>query len=121
MASALARGIGEPVLVADVDQRRAQALARELGGEALASNAEVAERADAIVLCHKPKQLDEVAEQVGGKARAVVSILAATPTTRIEEAYPGLPVYRFMPNLPAEVGRGVLCYAPGSLAADGPE
>jgi pyrroline-5-carboxylate reductase len=121
MASALARGIGEPVLVSDLDASRAQALAGELGGEALGSNAEVAERADAIVLCHKPKQLDEVAEQVGGNARAVVSILAATPIERIEEAYPGVPVYRFMPNLPAEVSRGVLCYAPGSLGAEGPE
>jgi pyrroline-5-carboxylate reductase len=39
MASALARGIGEPVLVADVDAAKAEALAAELGGEALASNA----------------------------------------------------------------------------------
>jgi pyrroline-5-carboxylate reductase len=121
MASALARGIGEPVLVSDIDAERARALAEELGGEALASNAEVAERADVVVLCHKPKQLGEVADQIAGQARAVASILAATTTAQLEEAYPGVPVYRFIPNLPAEVGRGVLCYAPGSLAADGPE
>ena len=54
MASALARGIGEPILVADIDASKAQALAAELGGEALGSNTEVAERADAVVLCHKP-------------------------------------------------------------------
>jgi pyrroline-5-carboxylate reductase len=72
MASALARGIGEPALVADIDAAKARALAEELGGEAVGSNAELAERADAIVLCHKPKQLDEVAEQVGGHARTVV-------------------------------------------------
>jgi pyrroline-5-carboxylate reductase len=30
-------------------------------------------------------------------------------------------VYRFMPNIPAEVGHGVFCYAPGTRAADGPE
>jgi pyrroline-5-carboxylate reductase len=121
MASALARGIGEPVLVSDLDAKRARALADELGGEALGSNAEVAERADAVVLCHKPKQLHEVAEDVRGKARAIVSILAATTTEELEEAYPGTPVYRFIPNMPAEVGRGVLCYAAGSGASDGPE
>ena len=49
MATALARGIGEPVLVADVDAPKAQALAAELGGEAVGSNAELAERADAVV------------------------------------------------------------------------
>jgi pyrroline-5-carboxylate reductase len=121
MASALARGIGEPVLVADVDAPKAEALARELGGEAVASNAELAERADAIVLCHKPKQLDEVAEQVGDGAGAVISILAATPIEELERAYPGVPVYRFIPNIAAEVRQGVLCYVPGTRAADGPE
>ncbi|HEX2436710.1 MAG TPA: pyrroline-5-carboxylate reductase [Methylomirabilota bacterium] len=121
MASALARGIGEPVLVADIDASKAQALADELGGEAVGSNAELAERADAIVLCHKPKQLDEVAEQVGGHARIVISILAATPIAALESAYPGVPVYRFIPNIPAEVRQGVLCYVPGTRAKDGPE
>jgi pyrroline-5-carboxylate reductase len=121
MASALARGIGEPVLVADIDASKAQALADELGGEAVGSNAELAERADAIVLCHKPKQLDEVAEQVGGHAQVVISILAATSTAELERAYPGLPVYRFIPNIPAEVRQGVLCYVPGTRAKDGPE
>jgi pyrroline-5-carboxylate reductase len=121
MASALARGIGEPVFVSDVDTARAEALAKELGGEAVASNAELAQRADAVVLCHKPKQLAEVAEQVGGHAKVVVSILAATDTAALEAAYPGLPVYRFIPNIPAEVRQGVLCYVPGRLAPDGPE
>ena len=121
MASALARGIGEPVLVADLDAARAQALADELGGEAVASNADLAERADAVVLCHKPKQLTEVADQVGGHAKVVVSILAATDTAALEAAYPGVPVYRFIPNIPAEVRQGVLCYVPGRLARQGPE
>jgi pyrroline-5-carboxylate reductase len=121
MASALARGLGEPVLVSDLDADRARALAEELGGEALDSNAEVARRADAVVLCHKPQQLDEVASEIRDAARAVVSILAATPVARLEEAYPGVPAYRFIPNLPAEVGRGVLCYAPGTRAGEGPE
>ena len=121
MASALARGIGEPVLVADVDQGKALALAEELGGEAVGSNAELAQRADAIVLCHKPKQLDEVAEQVGGHARTVISILGATPIAEIERVYPGAAVYRFIPNIPAELRQGVLCYVPGTRAQDGPE
>src|SRR5215211_2961 len=121
MASALARGIAEPILVHDVDEAKASALAEELGGEALGSNAELAERADAIVLCHKPKQLEEVASEVGGRARVVVSILAATSTERLAAAYPGAAIYRFIPNMPTEVRRGVLCYVAGPGAADGPE
>ncbi len=55
MAAAMARGWGDPVLCSDSGSGRAQALAAELGGEALGSNVEVAERADLVVLCHKPK------------------------------------------------------------------
>src|SRR3954467_7919618 len=117
MATALARGWREPVVVADVDHARAEALAAELGGEAPGSNAYVAARADAVVLCHKPAQLREVAEEIRDRTKAVVSILGGTALADVEAAYPGLPVYRFMPNIPAEVGHGVFCYAPGSLAA----
>jgi pyrroline-5-carboxylate reductase len=122
MASALARGIGEPVLVHDIDDTKARALAEELGGEAVGSNAELAERADALVLCHKPKQLEEVAAEVGSaRPRVVISILAATTTEQLSSAYPDASIYRFIPNMNAEVGRGVLCYVAGPRAAAGPE
>jgi pyrroline-5-carboxylate reductase len=119
MASALARGIGEPVLVHDIDAPKAEQLAAELGGEAVESAPALAERADVVVLCHKPQQLQEVAEQIS--ARAIASILAATTTAQIEAVYPDTPVYRFIPNIPAEVRKGVLCYVRGRLAAQGPE
>jgi pyrroline-5-carboxylate reductase len=121
MASALARGLGEPSLAFDVEGERAEALAASVGGEAVESAAELARRADVVVLAHKPAQLEEAAEGVAGEAKAVVSIVAATSVERLEAVYPGVPVYRFIPNIPVEVGRGVLCYVPGSLAAKGPE
>ncbi len=121
MASALARGLGEPALVSDPQAERAEALAAELNGRVAASNRELAEGCELVILCHKPVHLEEVAEQVGGKAKAVASIVAATPVSRLEAVYPDTPVYRFIPNIPVEVGRGVLCYTPGTLAAQGPE
>ena len=121
MASALARGIGEPVLVHDVDGAKANALAEAVGGEAVGSNAELAERADVLVLCHKPKQLEEVAAEAAGPARVVVSILGATTTEQLAAAYPGASIYRFIPNMPTEVRRGVLCYIAGPGASEGPE
>jgi pyrroline-5-carboxylate reductase len=114
MATALARGWGEPVLCTDVVQERAQALATATGGEALASNAELAARADVVMLCHKPYQLDEVAGQIGGRAKAIASILAGVTVDALESAYPDTPVIRLMPNTAVEVRRGVICYAPGS-------
>lgn len=121
MAGALARGLGQPAVVSDLDRSRAQELAAAIGGEVAESNAAAAERADAIVLCHKPGQLGDVAAEIGDRAKAVVSILGGTPVAAVEAAYPERPVYRFMPSIPVEVGRGVILYARGSRAADGPE
>src|SRR5438105_2507686 len=90
MARALARGWQRPVLCADPLADRAQALAAEVGGEALADNAEVARRAELVVLCHKPAQLAAVASEVAPHAKAVASILAITPLPALRAAYPGI-------------------------------
>jgi pyrroline-5-carboxylate reductase len=111
MARAMARGWGRPVLCFDPLADRAEALAGELGGEALSSNAEVAARADLVVLCHKPAQLESVAQEVAPAAKAVASILAATPLSALKNAYQGTPVYRFLPSLPVEVRRGAVVQA----------
>jgi pyrroline-5-carboxylate reductase len=116
MARALARGWGRPLLCADPLADRAQALAAEVGGEALATNALVAERAELVVLCHKPAQLEEVAREVAPAAGAVASILAAAPLAVLRAAYPGRPVYRFIPSLPVEVRQGAVVQAADSRA-----
>jgi pyrroline-5-carboxylate reductase len=118
MARALARGWGEPVLCFDPVAERAQAVAQETGGEALDSGVEVAQRADLVVLCHKPAQLRAVAQELASAAKAVASILAATPLAALREAYPGVPVFRFLPSLPAEVRAGAIVKAlePGGAA-----
>src|SRR3954454_25062056 len=116
MASALARGIGEPVFATDLVPGKAEALVEAVGGEVLETPAYVADAADAVVLAHKPGQLEGVAAEIRGRADIVVSILGAVPTARIEGAYPGASVHRFLPNIPVELGQGVIVYAPGSKA-----
>jgi pyrroline-5-carboxylate reductase len=114
MARALARGWGRPLVCSDPVAERAQALAAEVGGEALADNAAVAARADLLVLCHKPAQLRAVAAELAPHARgAVASILAATPLAALREAYAQRAVYRFIPSLPVEVRQGAVVQAAG--------
>jgi pyrroline-5-carboxylate reductase len=113
MAGALARGWGDPVLCSDSGSGRARALAEELGGEALESNVEVAKRADLVVLCHKPYQLEAVAAEIAGEVKAVASVLGGTTIERLQAVYPGVQVFRLMPNTPVAVRRGIVCYAPG--------
>src|SRR2546421_2573259 len=107
IARALARGWGDPVLVTDAGSGRAAKLAEELGGEAVPTNAELAERADVLVLCHKPAALEEVARAVAGPARAVASVLAGVTLADLHAAYGETPVLRLMPNTAVEVRQGV--------------
>ncbi len=121
MAAAMARGWAagdggpEAMLFCDLDRERAEALAREVDGETRAALPELAKDCEVLVLAVKPGALQDVARELDGKAPAVISILAATPTARLAEAFPGVPALRVMPNQPVEVRRGVLCY----VAAEG--
>ena len=111
MARALALGWEEPVLCTDAGSGRAQELAALTGGRAVATNRELAEQSDLVVLAHKPAQLGAVAAEIAGAAKAVVSILARTTQADVREAYPGTPVFRIEPNTPVEVRKGVLAFA----------
>lgn len=112
MAAAMARGWKdqfEGMLFSDSGSGRAAELAAELGGEA-ASNAEIAERADFVVLAVKPAKMVDAAAQLGA-AKVVVSLLGATPLEAVAGAFPAASVARVMPNVGVEVQRGVLCLA----------
>jgi pyrroline-5-carboxylate reductase len=122
MASALARGWGDPVLCTDALAGKAEALVEELGGEVAASNAALTQEADVVFLCHKPDQLAGVAAQMEGNERetTIVSILAGVPLDALRQAYPGAEaVVRVMPNVAVEIGRGTICVAAeGGIAGD---
>jgi pyrroline-5-carboxylate reductase len=112
MAAAIARGWAgkAEMLFSDSGSGRAQALAEELGGE-VASNAEIAARADLVLLAVKPAKLGDVAPDLAA-ARRIVSVLAAVPVARLHTAFPRAEeVVRVMPNVSVEVHRGVLCVA----------
>lgn len=113
MAAAMARGLAgevDEMLFTDSGSGRAAELAAELGGEAVDSNAELAGRADVVVLAVKPAKLEEVAAELAN-AKVVVSLLGATSLEAVQAAFPGSEAVRVMPNVGVEVRRGVLCVA----------
>jgi pyrroline-5-carboxylate reductase len=125
MAAAMARGWAagdggpEAMLFCDLDRDRAETVARDVGGETRAGLRELAGDSELLLLGVKPAALDEVARELGGEAPAVVSVLAATPVARLADAFPGVPLMRVMPNQPAEVRSGVLCYVkPQGMSAE---
>jgi pyrroline-5-carboxylate reductase len=122
MAAAMARGLSgqiDGLLFTDGGSGRAAELADELGGEALTSNGELAQRADVVVLAVKPAKLEDAAVELS-EAGVVVSLLGATSLERLRGAFPDAEVVRVMPNVGVEVRKGVLCVAgsdhPGARA-----
>jgi pyrroline-5-carboxylate reductase len=113
MAGAMARGWrGEvdSMLFTDSGSGRARELAKEVGGEAIESNLELAERAELLILAVKPSQLDGVARELQA-AKAVMSLLGATSLHKVQVLFPSAEVCRVMPNVAVEVKKGVLCVA----------
>lgn len=104
------RGGADAMLFTDSGSGRAAELALGVGGKAVGSNAELAERADLVVLAVKPARLGEVAAELS-EAKAVMSLLGATSLEEVAAAFPEADVFRVMPNVAVEVRRGVLCVA----------
>lgn len=118
MAAAMARGWAgaeggpESMLICDLDRERASSLAAEVEGETRESLPEIAAESDVVLLAVKPAALGEVAGQIGASAPAILSVMAATTTERLQQAFADTPILRAMPNQPVEVRRGVICHAP---------
>jgi pyrroline-5-carboxylate reductase len=125
MAAALAQGWAtaergpDSMLFCDAGSGRARRLAKRVEGEAVESLAELALRSDAVLLAVKPTALHTAAGLLDGESKAIVSVLGATPVTRLRELFPGIPVVRVMPTVAVEVQSGAICHAPIDLETDG--
>ncbi|WP_031293837.1 pyrroline-5-carboxylate reductase [Leptolyngbya sp. Heron Island J] len=117
----LSKGMHTPdsILVSDLSHERRQLLAEQYSIRTTHSNREVIEHSDVIVLAIKPQVFDSVARDFSGVVvdpPLVISILAGVAIARLEQAVPGWPVIRAMPNTPATVGCGMTAISIGSRA-----
>jgi len=126
MASALVRGVtqsgvipAQQIVVTDVLPNLAQKLAKETGAMALATNAEVASAADALILCVKPQDALAALRGIDIKGKLLISIVAGLPNAAMQEAAgTSARIIRVMPNTPALVHQGAAAYALGAGATN---
>lgn len=127
MGSAVVRGLlgvkwttpGQ-VVASHPKKERAAAIAKALGVECLTSNLKAASSAEVVLLGVKPQIMPEVLAELRGAVSSrtlVLSMAAGVKTRTIEEALPGVPVVRSMPNLAATVGLGATAISPGAHAS----
>jgi len=120
MGSALARHFSKKhsVILCDKGSERSASLAKELGAEVYARQADAVEKADAAVLAVKPKDLPTVAKAIAGslnKDKIVLSVLAGTPLKALSKHFPEGCLVRLMPNLALTCGEGVIGLADDPL------
>ena len=96
------------------------ALAKKLGLVPCASNAEVVERSDVIVLAVKPQVMPQVLEEIRNfvtRDKLVISIAAGKETGWYEKYFAeGVAVVRIMPNINARVKAAVSALCGGKWA-----
>lgn len=120
MASALAEGVlraklfaPEEMLVADHFPAAAEALAERTGARGCVTNAELAAKAETILLCVKPADVPAALQEAGSlDGKLLISIAAGVTLQRLGECASGRPrLVRVMPNTPALIGKGAAAYA----------
>ena len=119
LASAAAKKKDVTVLLYDVDQARAEALAEKLGGSAIGLQDTLA--ADFLFLGVKPQVLPLLAKDLkplldAASSRPVLVTMAAGKSIDTVQGLLGkYPMIRIMPNTPVAVGEGVLLYCTRDL------
>ncbi len=121
--------LGDCWIVAEPDAGRRGGFERSVASasEALAwlVDAETSPGRGQLMLCVKPQMLAAVGDEIrdalgGGPSRVVVSILAGMASERVRGALgERARVVRAMPNLPAQIGRGMSAIALGAGAEAG--
>ena len=114
------QGIYQPqeVIVSEPQPSRRGFLVQQYGVYVTAENQEVARAvaAEVLFLAIKPQVFETVAAELSATAMMpslAISILAGVPLSKLEAAFPTVPVIRAMPNTPATVGAGMTAIAPG--------
>ncbi|HVM50582.1 MAG TPA: pyrroline-5-carboxylate reductase [Candidatus Acidoferrum sp.] len=126
MATALAKGFiraglvtAKQVLASDPSAAARAAFSKETAARTTASNVELAEFAQVLMLAVKPDYASGVLADIRGvftDRHLLISIAAGVPLAKIEAGLGGGRLIRVMPNTPALVGASATAFALGKAA-----
>lgn len=111
--------VPESIFVLEKISERAQFLKEEFHITCSESSSDLVKHSDVIILAVKPQNFAEAMAQMGTvpAGKLVISILAGTPTKKIEAALgTDVRLVRVMPNTPALVGEGMSGISAGTYA-----
>ena len=105
------------LLITDSGSGSAERLAENVDAERIEGNAELARRADAVLICVKPRHVIDLADEIRdelGPEKLVISALGATSiASLVKYLGPEANLIRIMPNVAGEQREGVSAYSVG--------
>jgi pyrroline-5-carboxylate reductase len=108
LASSLVTGLSLPAYVSDNGSGRARRLAESCGGS-FGPSRDIPEGAITF-LAHPVGSLDEVAQEIDGRAGCAVSLLSGVRQARLESCYFRSPVVRATVTAAARIRRGIVSW-----------
>ena len=126
LAKAATKKENNEILLSNRHAEKAEELSKVTHGT-VTDNTEIAQSADIIFLGVKPDCLDETAEQIREiinkrtDSFTIVSMIAGNSISRIDDALGGngkLSIIRILPNIPVEVGEGIVLYDKSDTVTD---
>lgn len=101
---------GGQLIAADIYESRVRQLADQYGLHGTTDNVEAVEKADVLVLSVKPQVVGKVMADLRGKVdhcSLILSIIAGTKISTLNEGLLNARVVRVMPNTPGQIGMGI--------------
>lgn len=122
-AGMIQRGLcqGDDIIMSNRSQEKLQRLQQTLGIHAAASNDQVVEQAQHIVIAVKPQQFSLMCSQLRKKpqsSQTIISIMAGISIAALSQQLGETAIFRVMPNTPAKIGWGMTGVAAGALATE---
>jgi len=121
LAEGLLRAGWEPgdIVLAEQWEERAVEVERLTGLTTLRDPGAATEGRDVVVVVVKPKDVPQLLGEIKDAVtpdQLLISLAAGVPIVVFENALPGIPVVRTMPNTPAAVGEAMTAYCGGTHA-----
>ncbi len=123
IAGLLRNHLAEPtqIIASHPSKERRQVLESRYNIRTVAKNGEAVLMAGVVILAVKPQQLDKVIADLRGKIPAqalVISIIAGTPISFLQESLSHSSIIRAMPNTPAQIGEGITVWTASSSVSE---
>ena len=119
MGSAIAERIKTKynVVVFDLDRAKTKNVSEI---RVVKNSIDLVRNVEIVILAVKPQDFDSVLNEIKDytKSKLIISIAAGITTKCIEDRLREASVIRVMPNLPARVGKGMICLYKGKSATD---